>query len=118
MSANRKRNIQVIMCLSEEENDILIKRMQGLGIKNRGAYLRSMALTGYILRLDMSEVREALRLMSNATSNINQIARRANETHSIYAQDMAQLQEEISRLRSQVFDAVKIFSKVRKLLEL
>ena len=87
-------------------------------MKNQEAYLRSMALTGYILRLDLSEVRETLRLISKANNNINQLARRANETHSIYAQDIIQLQEEVGNLRSQVSDVLKVFGKARKLLEL
>ena len=85
---------------------------------NKDSYLRRMALTGYILRIDMSEVRETLRLIANATSNINQIAKRANETRSIYSADMIQLREEVGGLRSQVSDALKVFRKVQKLMEL
>jgi len=66
----------------------------------------------------MSEVRETLRLMSNATSNINQLAKRAGETRSIYANDMIQLHEDVSGLRAQVSDVMKVFSKVRQFMEL
>lgn len=92
--------------------------MRDSGIQSREAYVRKMALTGYILRLDTSEVRETLRLLANATANINQIATRANETRSIYAADMIQLQEEVGSLRSEVSDVIKVFSKVRKLMDL
>ena len=118
MSVNRKRKNRIEMRLTDDENDIFIQRMRDLGMINKDSYLRRMALTGYIIRIDMSEVRETLRLISNATSNINQIARRANETRSIYDSDMIQLREEIGNLRSQVSDAVKVFAKVRKLMEL
>jgi hypothetical protein len=118
MSDNRKRNIRIVMRLTEEEQDLLEQRMNDSGIENREAFLRKMALTGYVLRLDMSEVRETLRLLANATNNINQIAKRANETRSIYANDMIQLREEVGNLRSQVSDVMKVFGKVRKLLEL
>jgi len=118
MSANRKRKMQVIIRLTEDEHDVLLQRMRDAGVQNREAYLRSMALTGYILRLDISEVREALRLMATATNNINQLAKRANETRSIYAQDMIQLREDVGNLRGQVSDIMKVFSKVRKFLEL
>jgi hypothetical protein len=77
-----------------------------------------MALNGYILKLDLSEVRETLRMLSNATSNINQVAKRANETRSIYASDMIKLQEEIRNIRSQVSDVMKTFAKVKKFLDL
>jgi tRNA-dihydrouridine synthase len=113
-----KRPITIKIRLTDEEKELLEQRMQDTGIQNREAYLRKMALTGYILRLDMSEVRETLRLLANATNNINQIAMRANETRSIYANDMIKLREEVGNLRSQVSDAMKVFSKVRKYLEL
>ena len=118
MSVNRKRKIRVEMRLTDDENDIFSQRMREVGIKNRDAYLRRMALTGYILRLDMSEVRETLRLLANATNNINQIARHTNETRSIYAADMVQLREQVGYMRSQVSDIMKVFGKVRKMMEL
>jgi hypothetical protein len=92
--------------------------MQETRAKNQEAYIRQMVLTGYILRLDMSEVLETLRLVSNATNNINQIAKRANETRSIYASDMIQLREEVGNMRSQVSDMLKVFRKVQKLMDL
>ena len=87
-------------------------------MSNQEKYIRKMVLTGYILRLDMSEVRENLRLIANATSNINQIAKRVNETRSIYASDMIQLRQEVGSLRSQVSDALKVYAKVRKFMDL
>lgn len=118
LNDKRKRHIRIVMRLSEEEQDILLQRMRDSGMDNREAYLRKMALTGYILNLDTSEVRETLRLLANATSNINQIAKRANETRSIYAADMIQLREEVGNLRSKASDAFKVFGKVKKLLDL
>ena len=61
MSINRKRNKQIIMRLTEEEHDLLLQRMAEAGMKNQEAFLRKMTLTGYILRLDVSEVREELK---------------------------------------------------------
>jgi len=113
-----KRNITVKMRLTEEEKAALEQRMRDAATQNREGYLRKMALTGYILRLDVSEVRETLRLLSNATGNINQIAKRANENRSIYASDMIQLQEEVNNMRVQVADIMKVFGKVRQFMEL
>jgi hypothetical protein len=113
-----KRKVDIKIRLTEEERDMLLQRIRDSGVQNREAYLRKVALTGYILRLDTSEVRETLRLLANATANINQIAARANESRSIYAADMAQLQEEISNIRLQVSDVMKVFNKVRKLTEI
>ena len=116
--SNRRRKKQILMRLTEEEHDVLLQRMRYAGKQNREDYLRQMALTGYILRLDLSEVREALSLISNIANNINQVARRANETRSMYAADMIRIREEVKDLRSQVSDVMKVFSKVRKLIDL
>ena len=118
MSANRKRQIRVEIRLTNDEHDIILQRMRNAGIQNKGTYLRKIAMNGYILRLDMSEVRETLRLLANATNNINQLAKRANENRSIYASDIIKLREEVGNMRLQVSDCVKVFAKVRKLLNL
>lgn len=118
MNRNRKRKIRVEVRLTDDERDLLLRRMNDARITNMQSYVRNMALMGYILRMDVKEVREALRLMANATNNINQVAKRANETRSIYAADMIELREEVSNLRLQVSDALKVFGKVRKLLNL
>jgi len=78
---------------SEEELQRIQKRAKELGIHNVSAYIRRMALNGYIFRIDMSDFREILRLVSISSNNLNQYARRANETGSIYQKDIRQLQE-------------------------
>ena len=113
-----KRNITIKIRLTDEEKEILSQRMRCAGVQNREAFLRKMVFNGYVLRLDMSEVRETLRLLANATNNINQLAKRANENRSIYASDIIKLREEVGNMRLQVSDLVKVFAKVRKLLNL
>jgi len=72
--------------------------MTEAGIKNRGAYLRKMALDGYEVRVDFSDIRELVRLLRNATNNLNQVAKRANETKSIYSSDIKDLQDNYEKL--------------------
>ena len=57
-----------------------------------------MALDGYIIRVDFSDIRELVRLLRNATNNLNQVAKRANETRSIYAADIKDLQDNYEKL--------------------
>ena len=118
MRGNRKRQIRIELNLTDDERDLLLQRMTDAGMKNMQSYLRKMALTGYILRLDISEVRETLRFLASTANNINQLAKRANETRSIYAQDMIQLREDVGNLQGQVSDIMKVFSKVRRFSEL
>ncbi len=66
--------------------------MSEIGVKNRSAYLRKMALDGYIVKLDMDDIHEMIRLLRNATNNLNQIARKANANGSIYGAEISAMQ--------------------------
>ena len=63
-----------------------------------GSYMRALALNGYILKLDLPQIREMIRLLSNMTNNLNQIARRLNEQGQMYdteMEEMLQKQDEL-----------------------
>jgi len=113
--ANRRRTKEIKIRLAEEEFDVLEQRMYGAGCQNREAYMRKMILEGYILRLEFTEVREFLRLISNATSNINQITRRANESRSIYAKDVQEISAQFEILRNEASKIMQILRKVQTL---
>jgi protein-tyrosine-phosphatase len=72
--------------------------MREAGIKSKEAYFRKMSLDGYVIKLDLSCVNELVSLLRNATNNLNQIARRVNETRSIYGDDINDLREQYGRL--------------------
>jgi len=111
--ANRRRTNEIKFRLADEELDVLQQRMNDTGSKNREAFIRKMALEGYILRMNFTEVREFLRLIFNATSNINQIARRANETRSIYARDVQELSTQFEMLKSEASKTMQVLRKVQ-----
>ena len=72
--------------------------MEALGITNESAYMRALALNGYILKLDLPQNREMIRLLSNMTNNLNQIARRLNAQGQMYdteMEEMLQKQDEL-----------------------
>jgi hypothetical protein len=83
---------------TEEEAALIRERMASAGVTNLGAYLRKMGIDGYQINLDLTDVREMTRLLKNATDNINQIARRANETRSVYAADVEDLRRQYDGL--------------------
>ena len=97
----RKRNISINFRVTEKELEMINNRMNQTGIKNRRAYLLKMATDGQVIHLDISGVREMVRLLSNATNNINQIARRVNETGNFYAADMKNLQKRYDEIWGQ-----------------
>ena len=92
MKAGRsKKSVRVEFVISEQEADLIKERMAELGITNLSAYLRKMAVDGYIIHLDMSDIQEMIRLLRICSNNLNQYTRRANETGSVYAADVEDL---------------------------
>ena len=87
----RPRNINLAFRVSEEERAMIERRMAQSGMENMRAYLVKMAIDGRVIRVELESVREMVRLLSNATNNINQIAHRANSGGSIYAADLDEL---------------------------
>ena len=103
----RNRNVQLNFRVSEDEKEWIEKKMEVAGVINREAYLRKMAMDGYILRLDLPELKETISLMQRMSNNINQIAKRLNGTGRLYEADI----QEVSRNQE------KLWHGMRKMLE-
>lgn len=84
--------------VTERERDLIKQKMEQMGVRNMGAYLRKIAIDGYIIHLDLADVRELNKLLRNVTNNMNQIARRINETGNLYQADIEDLQEKYELL--------------------
>ena len=95
---NRVRRIQLNFRVTEQERRLIEERMHELGTTNREAYLRKIAIDGYIVRLDVPELKEIVSLMRRTSNNVNQIARRLNETGRIYDVDIADVQAQQEQL--------------------
>ena len=80
------------------ERDIVRRKMEDAGIRNMAAYIRKMAIDGYVIRLDLSDVKEVARLLRINSNNLNQYAKRANETGSIYLEDIKELKRQQEKL--------------------
>lgn len=93
-----KRDQDVHFLASKEEVERIHEKMAELGIRSKGAYLRKMALDGYCIKLDLQDVKELVSLLRRCSNNLNQYARRANETGSIYEADIKDLQERLEEL--------------------
>ena len=76
-----------------EEIEQIRQRMEEAGIQSMTAYLIRMALHGYVLSMDLSDLKEILRLLQRTGNNLNQYAKKANETGSIYHEDIEELKE-------------------------
>jgi len=97
----RKRNHYITFRVTEREREMIDRRMAQTGMINRRAYLLKMAIDGRVIRVELDSVKEMVRLLSNATNNINQIAKRANQTNNIYAADLEELRERYEEICGQ-----------------
>jgi hypothetical protein len=89
--ANRKRNRDVHFCVTEEEWKLMRQKMILSHTRNMGAYLRKMAIDGYIVNIDTSVMKDQFQEMHKIGVNINQIAKRVNTTGDFYQNDMDEL---------------------------
>ena len=96
---NRKRNVQIIVRVTEEERALIEKKMKQIPTINLSAYSRKMLIDGYIIVLDLQEVKAHTARLQKIGVNVNQIARCINETAHIYTDDM----DEIKRLMKEVW---------------
>ena len=91
--AERTRPIRIEFCVTEQERQLIQNKMAQLGTKNMGAYLRKMAIDGYIIKVDYTQQKKLAAAVSRVASNINQICRRINSSGHLYTEDVAELKE-------------------------
>ena len=103
--ANREREIQLKFRVTPEERELIEAKMAQLGTQNMAAYLRKMALDGYVVRLELPELREMVSLLRRSSNNLNQLTRRVHETGRIYDADL----EDLRQGQEKLWEAAKIF---------
>ena len=96
--ANRKRNIQMKFYVTEEEKRLINKKMAQLPTRRYGAYLRKMAIDGYIIYTDTTEIKAFTSELSAIGRNINQIAKRINAGGPAYQADMEEIRERLDEI--------------------
>ena len=94
----RNRTEQIKFWTTPEEKDLILKKMELYGTGNMGAYLRKMAINGYVIKLELPDLKEMIRLLGIANNNINQIARSFNSTGRIYEVDIQEIRDRIDDL--------------------
>ena len=90
---------------TEAEDEVIQKKMKLFGIRNKSTFFRAMILNGYMLKLDLPEIRETIRLLKNLTNNVNQMAKSLHEQGSIY-------ETEIDDIRQRVDEIWSVFRKI------
>lgn len=101
------RNVLINFFVTPEEKKFMKAKMEMAGIANQSAFLRKMALDGYVVKIDMSDVKEAVRLLRINANNLNQYAKKANETGYVSPEDIEYLKkssDEIWNIMSQILE--------------
>ena len=111
--ANRKREIMLRFRVTPEERSMIENRMKQLGTTNMAAYLRKIAIDGYVVKLDLPELREMVSLLRGTSNNVNQIAKRANETGPVYDADIECVLENQERLWSAANEILARLAAIR-----
>ncbi len=93
MRQDEGRTIGLYFKVSPEEMALIEQKMEQAGTCNKRAYLRKMAVDGYIVRLDMGDMGQLIKLLRSISNNVNQIARRCNETGNLYGEDVEDLRK-------------------------
>ena len=111
--AKRKREIMLRFRVTPEERSMIENRMKQLGTTNMAAYLRKIAIDGYVEKLDLQELREMVSLLRRTNKNVTQIARRANETGRVYDADIGSILEKPERLWSAANEILARLAAIR-----
>lgn len=93
ISENRKSKRETLLHfrVSPTEENMIKAKMEQTGIISVSAYLRKMAIDGYVIKLELPELKEMISLLRRSINNLNQIAKRANAADRIYAEDMEEI---------------------------
>lgn len=95
---SNRRDQQLHFRVSKPELERIRYKMESSGILSIGSYLRKMALDGYCLNLDLPQLRRMAYLLQNCSNNLNQVAKRANESGQLYAADLEDLRSRLDEL--------------------
>ena len=98
--------------VTPEEQVLIGERMAEAGISNMGSYIRKMALNGYVLHVDLSDIRELVSLQRRCANNLNQVAIHVNTYGGIYPDEIKALQRDYADLWGPLSDLLKKLSAV------
>ncbi|MEE1136933.1 MAG: plasmid mobilization relaxosome protein MobC [Acutalibacteraceae bacterium] len=110
---SERRNYRFIFRLNDDELKLIKNKMELFGIQNMSAYLRKMAIDGYVINLDIPEISELISLLRRASNNINQIAKKVNSTDRIYENEI----KEIQNFQEEIWNKTDLILKILSVLE-
>ena len=95
---DRTRTEQIKIWATPEEKALIRKKMEIFGTSNMGAYIRKMAIDGYVVKLEIPEMQEMVRLLGISSNNLNQMAKKLHATGHVYAADIDDLRTRLDEI--------------------
>ena len=99
--------------VTEEERNAILRKQRMSGIVTIAAYLRKMAIDGYCIHLDLPDVQEMVRLLGIYGNNLNQYAKRANESGRVYRQEVEIMLRQQEEIRDMIRKILEILAEIR-----
>ena len=89
--SGRKRTVQIKFYVTEEEKNLIEEKMKLIPTRNMAAYLRKIAIDGYVIQVDYTDIKAMTAEIQKIGVNVNQIAKRINSTGSVYKEDIEEI---------------------------
>ena len=109
----RKRSKQLKIWVSPEEQELIRQKMAEFGTTHQGAFVRKMVIDGYIVKLDIPELKEIIQLLGPIGNNVNQMARKLNAGGSIYREDIAEVNAKLDAVYKLQRKILKKLAKIK-----
>lgn len=110
---NRQREVQLKFRVTPEERALIEQKMEQLGTTNMAAYLRKMAVDGYVVNLELPELREMVSLLRRSSNNLNQLTKRVHETGRFYDADLEDLRRDYDGLWEAAQKILRSLAKIQ-----
>ena len=108
-----RRNIRISVRLTAEEHQLLKEKMEKIGVTNQEAFIRKMILDGLVIRLELPELKELISLLRYSSNNINQMAKRLNESGRVYQTDLDDIKANQEKLWTMANEIMMSLSRLR-----
>lgn len=111
--ANRNRQIQLKFRVTPQEREMIEQKMEQLGTKNMAAYLRKISIDGYVVKLELPELKKMVSLLRRSSNNLNQLTKRVHETGRVYDADLEDIVQNQERLWRAANDILAVLAKIK-----
>ena len=109
----RKRDKQLKIWVSQEELDMIHEKMADFGTRHMGAFIRKLVIDGYVIKLEIPELKEILHQLGPIGNNVNQMARKLNAGGSIYRKDIAEVNAKLDAVYKLQRRILKKLAKIK-----